>query len=386
MTDDDLRAGPVTGLCAQVYFSPLLDSGRVLRSARAVLELPGWQRVVLLGYRQRGASARESRGAGIEVVRLGRGPFRQLRGKVARAVGFLWWANATRRYLRALEPDLVVAHSLAAMAVCASFGRRPGVRLIYDAHELETERAGWPRWLRRAAGVVERRVIRDASAVLVVNDTIGRIYTERYGPLPLSVVRNVPDERHWQTRDRTFLRQLIGAHPGERIAIYQGRLAPGRGLDLLLEAFLTRPAGWRLVLMGHGHWRARLAARIDGAPQIHLLPPAAPEDLARYTCGADLGLCLIEDVCASYRYSLPNKLFEYLFAGIPVLASDLPVIRETVARLGIGRTIPLDRQALIAALDDPALLGAGEASRSVLDAHGWTAEKAILQRAIVAPG
>jgi glycosyltransferase involved in cell wall biosynthesis len=94
------------------------------------------------------------------------------------------------------------------------------------------------------------------------------------------------------------------------------------------------------VFLGDGPLRASLqvlAASLDIQDRVHFLDPVPPDQLLDYTASATVGVTLLEDTCLNHRLALPNKLFEYLMAGIPVLASDLPELNKVVSQFDVGR-------------------------------------------------
>jgi glycosyltransferase involved in cell wall biosynthesis len=138
---------------------------------------------------------------------------------------------------------------------------------------------------------------------------------------------------------------------------------PGRGLEEMIEALPLLP-GLQLRAIGPGAtgYRSSLlerAARLGVADQVDLPGPVAPDDVQAALAGATFGLCLIQPICRSYELSLPNKLFEYVAAGLPILASDLPVIAEVVRGSRLGEVVSPGDPSSIAAgvrrLLDPAV-------------------------------
>jgi glycosyltransferase involved in cell wall biosynthesis len=104
-----------------------------------------------------------------------------------------------------------------------------------------------------------------------------------------------------------------------------------------MDSFQARQADQDvIVFMGNGPSTQVISERAATCPRIRLLPAVPPQELLRWTASADYGVCFIEDSCLSYRYCLPNKLFEYMMAGIPVLASNTIDVRRLVEKEGIG--------------------------------------------------
>ena len=241
-------------------------------------------------------------------------------------------------------------YTLPAMHAAA---RRHGSRLVYDARELYPHvaaTAGRP-WVRAMWRFVEGRHIRHADAVFTVSESIAVRLAQTYGlPRPV-VLYNVPPFQHVTASDA--LRAQTGAPPEVTVLLHQGQIQKDRGCFLLADA-MRDVEGAVLVFLGGGPLKPALQrqVRADGLDdRIRFLDPVPPDALLPVTAAADVGITLLEDTCLNHRFALPNKLFEYLMAGLPVLASDLPEIRGVVEAYEVGRLVdPADRAALVEAL------------------------------------
>lgn len=253
-----------------------------------------------------------------------------------------------------LASDLYVLPSLSAAAM------RHGGALVFDSRELYGHldaSAGRP-LVRATWQALERRFIHRADAVLTVSDGIADRLAETYGISRPVVLPNVPDRPTPPPSDR-LRRELAIPDDGRTLVLYQGLFREGRGLHTLLKAARDIDSV-RLAFIGEGPLDADLRQRataLGDRARVHpFVPPAA---LASYTVGADVGACLIEPLTESLRLSLPNKLFEYLNARVPVLASPLPEIRRVVEAYEVGILAhPSDPRAVTDALHrctDPTL-------------------------------
>ena len=159
----------------------------------------------------------------------------------------------------------------------------------------------------------------------------------------------------------------------------------GRGLEELVDAIGLVPAV-QLVMLGSGVEEGALRARADAAgASVLILPPVAPGLVEAYAASADVGVSPILPSCLNYRYSLPNKLFQYMAAGIPVVASDFRQVRAVVEGSGAGVVVDTTNPKAIAngirqVLADPAEAAAmGARGRAaVIDRYNWEVSAAVL--------
>lgn len=259
-------------------------------------------------------------------------------------LAWLSYARAALRVARRAAADVLVAHDLDTLPVAALAARRSGARLVYDSHELFLEHETEPprsKLTRAVQRAVERRLVRRADRVITVNGSIAEELARRYGIPRPRVVRNVPA---WTTdgEDPVDLHERLGLPPGMRIAIYLGGLAAGRGLEQLASSAAELP-GVAIVFLGPAppqFWETlhRIAAASGAGDRVKLLPPVPAADVTRWAAGADVGVVPYRNTCMNNYLSLPNKLFEYLAAGLPVVTSGFPELRRVVTEHGIGTT------------------------------------------------
>jgi glycosyltransferase involved in cell wall biosynthesis len=254
------------------------------------------------------------------------------------------------RALVRLRPDAVHAHDAAMLAPGLLGARLTGALLVYDSHELATsvpyrERA----WALLVAGL-ERLAVPRCGAVLTVSEGIAARLRQRYrlARTP-TVVRNVTALGAGGTGG---LRLSLGIGPDTPLVLHQGAPAPGRGCEVLLDAVARLP-GVRLAFLGdpepgYGEALRRAVRRRGLHDRVTLLPSVPLERLLAHTAEADVGVTLLQDTCENHRLALPNKLFEYIAARVPVLASALPETRALVERLGVGWCVPPDDPAALA--------------------------------------
>lgn len=360
----------------------VLVAGVVSQQERQTeLELEGIRVVRLVGPRQlvcrrgrQGSSGAAPRpDAGAEVTRSSR--LRRLLVTLAFNIQgiALAWRTA---------PDLVHANDYDTVwiGVAAKLLRRS--RLVYDAHELWPDQGldGWRVWLVACECLFTRL----ADAGIAANPAISETIAKRYRVTPPVVVRNLPAHPARSPAAPEGLR--AGKQP---LALYIGSLAPERGVEQAIQALALVP-GLRLRLMGSGddEYLAKVdhaAAAAGVAERIEFRSPVEPLAVTDTIAGADIGVVLTQATCLNNVLSLPNKLFEYAAAGMPIVASDLPLLGPLVREEGIGEAVPpADVDAIAAALRrlaDPARNAeVRERVRAFGERVNWEQERRVLER------
>lgn len=276
-----------------------------------------------------------------------------------------WWYGVVLT-ARELRPDVVHANDANTLvpALLTTLGT-PG-RVVYDSHELWRRRnTRQDRWLAPAVdAVVESVGTRLAAGVLTVSPSIAGWLQQHYrlAETP-TLVRNIPTARPTPAPEAGRLRELAGLGPDARVVAYTGSITTGRGLEETVDALALLDEDVHLVLLGYGapRYLTRLFQRAratDVARRMHLVGSVPSGQVPQTLADADVAVVYVRPICLSYRYSLPNKLFESIHAGLPIVAADLPDTAEVVRRHGVGEVFdartPADLAAAIrAVLADP---------------------------------
>ncbi len=300
------------------------------------------------GARERGAGA--SKASAASPIR---GPLRRL----ARFGATLAYYRRAIAFVRAMRPDLVHCNDYNTMWIGVAARYLVGSVVVYDSHELWPDRnlRPEPRWWLM---LCEALFVRVADRVVTTSPAYAEVLARRYRIVEPTVVRNVPqDGRPPASRAQ--------ADVDGRLVTYVGGLQPNRGLEPAIRAVATLE-DVRLRLLGPAlpDYRERLEqlVRDEGVSErVELAAPVEPAGVLDALQGAALGLALIQPACLSYRLTLPNKLFEYTLAGLPILGSDLPMISRFIAEHGVGQTVDPDDVAAVAAAID-AMLAPGAAA------------------------
>jgi glycosyltransferase involved in cell wall biosynthesis len=276
------------------------------------------------------------------------------------------------------DTDVYHAQSLVCLPVVRAAARRSGGRFVYDVADYHTEAARlarMPAFVRSAVRRRERSWAREASAFLAVSDPVADLVSERWDVPRPSVLLNCPPA--WRPHEpgavlSDLIREATDIAPERPIILYQGGFSVDRGVEELLAA-ASDPVIERLdaavVFMGYGRLEAMLleAASRDRR-RIHVLPAVPPDELLPWTASADVSFVGQPPRTLNQRMNLPNKLFESLMAGVPVIVSKGNEQCRLVSREQVGGCVDVDDPHAIA-VGCAALLQAPEADRLALRAH-----------------
>jgi glycosyltransferase involved in cell wall biosynthesis len=254
------------------------------------------------------------------------------------------WLRTLDYYRRAIalvrreRPDLIHCNDYNTMWV-GVFARLLGrSAVVYDAHELWPDRnlRPEPRWWLIAC---EALFVRCAHRTITASPGYADVIARRYRVARPVVIRNIPDLGEPPSAD---------SPDGGATFAYVGAVTRNRGIEVSIEALARTPEA-RLRLLGPAAASYRtelegLAATAGVADRVEFAGSVPPGEVVESLRGATAGLALIQPACLSYELSLPNKIFEYVLAGIPVLVSDLPVMGGFVSERRVG---------LLARPDDP---------------------------------
>lgn len=253
--------------------------------------------------------------------------------------------------LAGLTADIVHASDLYALSACRRRADETGASLTYDAREYYPHVAGtvgkpWARWWWRH---LEKKHIGRADSVFTVSDSIADALSSNYGIDRPLVVHNAPPAALPTTdQPEPTLSERIGTDGP--IFVHLGQMKAHRGGPSLIHA-MDKIEEAHLVFLGYGSEMAglqTLSREMGVADRVHFLDPVSPDAIRLAIRDARAGITMLEDTCLNHRFALPNKLFDYIHAGLPVLGANLDEVRSVVSRFEIGLTARPDQPADIA--------------------------------------
>lgn len=316
-----------------VVFTELSSDFRVFRAAAFLTEV-GHRVSIVAGSGEPGALASDWDRFDVHPIPVDRsGSLRLVYPK--------FWHQA-RREMIDLHAHAYHAHDLDTLWPAAKAAATCDAALIYDSHELWTEQSAVTSRpaIRLFWKLLEARLIKRTDAVLAVSPAIARELEAQYNLAEeVAVVRNVPPFR--PRVDGNRIRSELGLEAARPILLYQGGFLTDNGLAEQIAAMRFVREGV-LVLLGGGPTEEVLRKQVSDSElgdRVYFLPKVPFHALHEYTCSADIGLCLIKPSGRSFELSMPNKLFEYFMAGLPVLAGPGPEIRAIIEETGAGDVV-----------------------------------------------
>ena len=260
--------------------------------------------------------------------------------------GFLFYTEYNLRlFLKLLftKKDILLANDLDTLLPNFLISRIQNTKLVYDSHELFTEvpeLINRPKvqsvWLR-----IEKTILPKLKNCYTVCQSISDYYNTKYDT-SFKVIKNLP------IKSELSEKKLI--ENDEKKIIYQGALNLGRGIELMIES-MQYLENTKFIIVGNGDISTELKQKVEELKfqnKVQFLDRKSPDELKDITLQADLGISFEEDLGLNYRYALPNKVFDYINAEIPILVSDLPEMKRIVNDYLVGEVIVEREPKLIA--------------------------------------
>ncbi|WP_209121760.1 glycosyltransferase [Alkalihalobacillus sp. BA299] len=238
--------------------------------------------------------------------------------------------NKIKQSLSNQNVDVIHCHDLNTLPIGHWLSKDKEAKLIYDSHELYNEMAGRTAFDQKIGYKLERSLMKKIDHLIVVNPYVKAEFETRYGQVPTTVIQNIPlveKAKLVEELSKNYWREKFNLTDDDIILIYQGGMNPNRGIEDCIQALKELPDHYKLVLLGEGTIKQNL---VDAVLQLglsarvffHDQVPSA--DILWYTKQADIGLVMYQNNSLNNYLSTPNKIFEYLLAGIPMVASNHP--------------------------------------------------------------
>lgn len=314
---------------------------------------------------------------------------------------FIFFANKV--VSSKIKYDYVYANDLPCLLPAFKIKKKLGAKLIYDAHEIYCETinqffpnaAKFPRNLlflflikvmRFVGEIIEKKYSKEVDFFITVGNSLKNYFEEKYSLNNIFVMMNCP-QKIIKNNAINYL-NVLNLKKESKVFIYQGVLNYGRGLLIMIDAFKFVNTDAVLLILGDGIMKNDLIKRVmdlEVDKKVFFLPRITYEELPTYTKGAFCGINLLEYVNLSKYLAAPNKLFEYIQAGIPVIASYSPENDAVFSKFQIGIQVENTPQSVAMAIDKMYKTDTNIFSTDLLSAaneYCWENQEMLLNRII----
>jgi glycosyltransferase involved in cell wall biosynthesis len=375
------------------FISPMLNESRVMKETNSLIKLGLVSEVKILGYWDLGLDINEKIDNYREIVRITtllkknkikKSIFR----KIVAIISFFELNIKYLIYLIRYKPNFISCHNLILLPVCVLGKLISGSKLIYLPHELETEKEGLKGPLKKINALIEKLFFKYADKIIVVCEPIAEWYRLVYNSNNIFVLRNVPfnpfiDKQFIRSHK---LRNEFCISESEIIFIYQGIIDKARGCKEIIDLFANVNNDRHIIMMGFGDMEDYVKEMSSKFTNIHYKAAVPIDQIIEYTSSADIGIHFLPfDISLSYRLSMPNKFFEYLMGGLPVIVSDnLEYLSDEIRFNNIGWVIEGNQKKLENFINNINLKEIKSKQTNLYSAkHGWQFEQQILNNVYV---
>jgi glycosyltransferase involved in cell wall biosynthesis len=256
---------------------------------------------------------------------------------------FIWHIKLK---LITINASIIFAEDIYTLPFVVIFGKLKRAKIYYDSRELFGHLAGLKekKFKQSFWKWVEKFFIKKADQIMVTGAMDGEFLKKEYGVKYIILLRNLP--RYYKPSLNLDLHSNLHIDKSRKIILYQGVLLKGRGIEKVF-AVLKELSDHVFVIAGgdeYEEYYQNLAEKMNLTDQVFFLGKLTQEDLPQVTASVDIGVSLIENLSTSYYYALPNKLFEYIMAEVPVIVSNLPQMKEVVEKYDVGFAVDINNK------------------------------------------
>ncbi|MCK4523781.1 glycosyltransferase [candidate division WOR-3 bacterium] len=283
--------------------------------------------------------------------------------------------------------DIIYCNDFDTLILACLFKNKYKFKIVYDSHELWTERSGsiktlLHRIVNKVEYILEYIIIKKANIVITVSDGIAYELSKRYNISKPYVIRNLDEEKPLPSfEDRMKIRDKLNIPHNCILLVYQGSLQESRGIPELIKAMDQLPNNIHLLLMGNFLSRKDLN-KLKSNSRIHFPGMIPQEHLFNYTACADIGIAPIRiNIFLSYKLAFPNKFSQYMNAGLALALYDIPESQKIIEKYDCGLVFePGSSRNIIKAIND--IIGSDKleyykrnSRKGFLNEYNWEKEK-----------
>lgn len=363
-----------------IYPSPFEFETRILKETKSLIKLNLVDDIVIVSQWKNNQKLEEEIDKKRLVKRFKLGSYSFGKGIFAKALQYTEFIVVVFWKYKRVQFDFVNCHSLLVLPIGVLLKKFGQTRvLIYDPHELETERVGLSNFSKKYLRILEGYLLRFVDRTIVVCEPIKEWYVAQFSLEYIFVVQNMP-YRYTVSHKSTYFKDKFLIPRDEILFIYQGILSKDRGIIFLIDAFSSVGSNKHIVFMGYGILEDYIVEISKKHSNIHFHPAVPQDEIVKHSNSADIGVNFIEVFRGlSYRYSLPNKYGEYMISGLPMLVShETDYLKRILVDNNCGWSIPPDMNSLLGFIENISMKNIEEKERAVQEYSkkiGWEFEE-----------
>ncbi len=365
-----------------ISLTNLKNESRILKETNTLIQNSIFDKIYIVGLWEEGLSTEDNLDTQRVINRIVLRSRSWSKNLFSQMIKYIEFSFRVIRTYRKKNIKIITVHSLGLLPLGTIAKVSFSSKLIYDAHEYEIERQGLTGIRKRLSKILEKMLIGYCDKVIVVSQSIADEYHTLYPQMQKPyIVLNTPAYKNLEKQD--IFREKLKIDKNKIIFLYQGALSIGRGIEILLETFKNIDDEKAvMVFMGYGPLEEKVIEVAKEYKNIYFHKAVSPDILLEYTSSADFGISTIEDTCLSYRYCLPNKIFEYVMAEVPVIVSNLPEMKKVVKDNSIG-IVAMDNtpKKLNEAIQKAVKLDKDELNKNIIkvkEIYNWEEQEKVL--------
>ena len=233
-----------------------------------------------------------------------------------------------------IKPHIVHCHDVNPLPLVTLMSFLIKYKIIYDAHELESDRNGISKTNGRLVKFIEKICWKRINSFITVSESVGEWYLNEYGTKDVTIIYNAPlfdkEDRELANLNKDYFRTKYNIKHSKLVGVYVGIFQSGRGIEKLIRLYEKLNNDFHLIFLGYGTDIETVKSASKENTNIHYHEKIDHNKVVSILSSADIGYCLLEEVSLSDYYSLPNKIFEYMNAGLFCISCDFPEIKKTI--------------------------------------------------------
>jgi glycosyltransferase involved in cell wall biosynthesis len=309
---------------ANLVFNSFINDSRVLKESISLAERG--HNVEVIAHQDKGLDE-VKREKNFTIRRFSYLNREETKGIVSKLGAYLKYLRLSAKHCK--EFDIIHCNDLDTLPIAFIVKKfyNKKIKVVYDAHEYETERHHQSEFDKKVLKSLERFLLKYVDKMITVSEPIADEYAKLYNIERPTVIYNTPKKIEIEKKD--IFREKFNIPKEHVIFLYQGGLQPRRGI---LEFFnlIRGKEGVSYVIMGFGHLKDEIIKLTKTESNLYFHDAVSPDVLLDYTSSADIGICIEENLCKSWNLGLPNKMFEYYMVDIPIVVSGLQELKRFI--------------------------------------------------------